>query len=136
LHIIKDCKWFTWSQENEICVAFSDCPYLDELKSDTISGQRDCSVYTCEQQGFCRDITVDIQVARNEDHCIKLCPKETKCNWYSFNAENNVCVHCPEIDTSCLSCYFGQIHLYSFYKKAPQNVNFISQQAHFNHTIY
>ena len=63
---------FTWNQENAICVAFSDCPYLDESKPDTISGQWDCSVYTCGQQGFCKGIAVDIQVARNEDHCIKL----------------------------------------------------------------
>jgi len=107
----KDCEWFTWNQEKEICVALSDCPYLDESKPDTISGQRDCSVYTCGQQGFCKGITVDIQVARNEDYCLKLCQKETKCNWYSFNAENNVCTlqeDCPEIDKSCLSCYFGQ----------------------------
>ena len=40
-----------------------------------------------------------------------MCQKETKCNWYSFNAENNVCAlqeDCPEVDSSCLSCYFGQ----------------------------
>ena len=27
-------------------MAFSDCPSLDESKTNTISGQRDCSVYT------------------------------------------------------------------------------------------
>ena len=111
MHIIQDCEWFTWNQKNDICIAFSDCPYLDESKPDTISGQRDCSVYTCGQQGFCKGITVDIQVATNEDYCLKLCQKETKCNWYSFNAENNVCAlqeDCPEVDSSCLSCYFGQ----------------------------
>ena len=111
MHIIQDCEWFTWNQKNDICVALSDCPYLDESKPDTISGQRDCSVYICGQQGFCKGITVDIQVARNEDYCIKSCQKETQCNWYSFNAENNVCAlqeDCPEIDRSCLSCYFGQ----------------------------
>ena len=108
---MQDCEWFTWNQKNDICIAFSDCPYVDGSKPDTISGQRDCSVYTCRQQGFCKGITVDIQVARNEDYCLKLCQKETKCNWYSFNAENNVCAlqeDCPEVDTSCLSCYFGQ----------------------------
>ena len=40
-----------------------------------------------------------------------MCQTEPKCRWYSFNSANNVCVlqeDCPEIDTSCLSCSFGQ----------------------------
>jgi len=46
LLIIKDCEWFSRNQDNGNCFAFSDCPSLDEPMHNTISGQRDCSVYT------------------------------------------------------------------------------------------
>ena len=70
-----------------------------------------CSAYTCGHQGSCNGITIDIQIARSEDYCLNLCQTEPKCHWYSFDSENDVCSlqeDCPEIDTSCLSCSFGQ----------------------------
>ena len=111
LYWFQDCEWYSRNQDNEICIAFADCPYLDESKSDTISGQRYCSAYICRHQGSCKGITIDIQIAKSEDYCLNLCQKESKCHWYSFDSENDVCAlqeDCPEIDTSCLSCSFGQ----------------------------
>ena len=76
-----------------------------------ISGEKECSVYSCGTPGRCQGVLVDGKVARNEQFCLRLCQQEERCHWYSFLAEDSLCLlleDCPHLDTSCSSCTSGQ----------------------------
>ena len=108
---VQDCTWFSWNKDEKICLALADCLNLDESKTNTISGEKLCSPYSCSIPGLCHGIIIDDRIVRNEAYCLELCQQESQCYWYSYIPKDNLCLllkDCPEIDSSCSSCVSGQ----------------------------
>ena len=64
--MVKDCHWWSWNEENGICVAQLDCPVLDESKTLFESGERQCSEFSCDLQGQCEGTIVDVFISRSK----------------------------------------------------------------------
>ena len=65
--MVKDCHWWSWSEENGICVAQLDCPVLDESKTMYQSGERQCSEFACDLDGQCEGTIVDAFISRSKE---------------------------------------------------------------------
>ena len=62
----QDCHWWSWTPETGICEALHDCPRVDETKTGTVSGERGCSVFSCDVQGQCEGTLVDGFISPNK----------------------------------------------------------------------
>lgn len=39
---IPSCEWFSFDQNQKVCLHFNSCPEIDETFTEYISGQKDC----------------------------------------------------------------------------------------------
>ena len=62
----QDCHWWSWTPDTGICEALHDCPRVDETKDGTVSGERGCSVFSCDVQGQCEGTLVDGFISPNK----------------------------------------------------------------------
>ena len=65
---MKDCHWWSWNEENGICVAQLDCPVLDESKTMYESGERQCSEFSCDLEGQCEGTIIDGFISRSKEN--------------------------------------------------------------------
>ena len=65
--MVKDCHWWSWSEENGICLAQLDYPVLDESKTMYQSGERQCSEFACDLDGQCEGTIVDAFISRSKE---------------------------------------------------------------------
>ena len=62
----QDCHWWSWTPDTGICEALHDCPRVDETKDGTVSGERGCSVFSCDVQGQCEGTLIDGIISPNK----------------------------------------------------------------------
>ena len=62
----QDCHWWSWNEDNKICDALLDCPVVDESKTGTVSGERECSEFSCNMEGQCQGVLVDSIISRSK----------------------------------------------------------------------
>ena len=39
---VPSCEWFSFNQNQNMCLHFNSCPEIDETYTEYISGQKDC----------------------------------------------------------------------------------------------
>ena len=105
------CNWYSLDMNTKVCTALKDCPVLDESKTNTTTGNKECSDLRCNEPGKCHGTTVGTVPATNAASCLKLCQLNPACSWYTFmQQEVPLCVllaDCPEFQP-CSTCVSGQ----------------------------
>ena len=110
------CEYFTWFEDDNECLLFTDCNFNATLCTDCYTGAADCSPYTCFNEGVCINATfIDYDYFTSSNDCLEFCKGNQNCKWFNFDPQdNNICVltsDCPETVTGCVSsgCVYGQV---------------------------
>ncbi len=111
-----DCEYFTWFENDNDCLLFSDCDFNATMCDNCYTGSVNCSVYTCFEAGTCQNgLYLAHDHLRDADECLNYCQSEPGCKWFSFDpSDGNICVlteTCPNVTTSCAGsgCVRGQV---------------------------
>jgi hypothetical protein len=108
------CHWFTYLGDLNGCVLFRDCIEFDSDDCDNcFSGEVDCQPLEpeCGIVGQCLGLLDYLSGVINEDECLDRCKYNSKCTWYTFETQTNICEefrNCPQIDETCSTCISGE----------------------------
>ena len=66
----------------------------------------------CGEPGQCKDAAIGVIKALSVDDCIILCNGDPRCNFWTFNADVDLCMTFPECreveEDSCPACVYGE----------------------------
>ena len=78
------CIWYSLDMNTKVCTALEDCPVLDESKTNSSSGTKECNDLCCNEPGKCHRTTVDAVLATDAALCLKLCQLNPACSGCTF----------------------------------------------------
>ncbi len=109
------CQYFTWYEQENECLFFSDCNFNSTSCADCYTGTAYCSLYDCFEPGVCiNSILLDHDYFTNPNDCLQYCQSNPECQYFSHDPNNNnICAltsDCQNISTACVSsgCVYGQ----------------------------
>jgi len=106
----QDCFWYSWDSATSICLALQDCPVIDQSETSTISGNKECSEFSCNKAEKCEGVVVHAGLASNTETCLRYCNINERCHWFTFYLDQGLCIQledCPKM-TPCQQCISGQ----------------------------
>ena len=108
------CFWYSLDRNSGMCTALEDCPTLEiNNQSHIISGNKDCSKYTCKEYGLCQGTLIEVYpYADDYKTCLDHCQDNPECLWFTYFPQGKACVllasDCSDTLLPCSDCLSGQ----------------------------
>ena len=110
------CFWYSLDMNSGMCIALEDCPQLDKSMTKPahfISGNKDCSKYTCNKSGRCQGTLIDAYPHEDANTCLEDCQSKNHpdCHWFTYFPQDEACIllaDCSDELLPCSDCFSGQ----------------------------